>query len=297
MWLPVILGGLRKRASGDKIRAIGSSCCRYWVRIGLLGSRTVNSAEKESTIGEEYYVFVFDTFTETKDLHNVKAAKPIGRLTPNQYDYLCKEFKSLDKFGIVRFIPKGSVPMDDKFESRMLLGKVTELLGKKNESNWFRQWLINTAADTANKIRTRDGCEHENVVMASRLPGIVDESLKEPTAIPPTGTVVAELASIATELKAFRVEMRENTDKLTEGIGREMQDALGMYNDPINENEFEFAQRLKRTCPNKTYEELAALVGERFPDGKYQAGDGEKLRKALNPPKTNRKNRKKNGNL
>jgi len=77
-------------------------------------------------------------------------------------------------------------------------------------------------------------------------------------------------------------------------IGSELQDALGMYHDQLNENEFEFAQRLKRTYPKKTYEEIVAIVGERFPDGKYQAGDGEKLRKALNP---STKNRKKNGNL
>ena len=68
-------------------------------------------------------------------------------------------------------------------------------------------------------------------------------------------------------------------------IGTELQDAWAKFYDPPDDTELDYAGRLRRTTKN-TYEQIAALVGERFPDGKFQAGDGEKLRKALNPPKT-----------
>jgi hypothetical protein len=61
--------------------------------------------------------------------------------------------------------------------------------------------------------------------------------------------------------------------------------ALARFNDPPDEDELEYARRLRQDKPKKTYDKVAALVGERFPDGKYQAGDGENLRKALNPSK------------
>jgi hypothetical protein len=127
-----------------------------------------------------------------------------------------------------------------------------------------------------------------------------NEILKERLPLPTTETELANTRTVeysekALEQRADEIKpimnvlerIAENTDpdKLIKGFGREMQDVQGMYHDQLNENEFEFAQRLKRTYPKKTYDEIAAMVGERFPDGKYQAGDGEKLRKALNPPK------------
>jgi hypothetical protein len=67
-------------------------------------------------------------------------------------------------------------------------------------------------------------------------------------------------------------------------IGNELQDAWAKFNDPPDETELDYARRLRRTTKN-TYDQVAALVEERFPDGKYQAGDGENIRKALSPPK------------
>jgi|GEM_PF-3172464 len=72
--------------------------------------------------------------------------------------------------------------------------------------------------------------------------------------------------------------------ELPRKIGSELQDAWAKFNDPLDETELDYARRLKRTTKN-TYEQIATLVEERFPDGKYQAGDGENIRKALNPPK------------
>ena len=73
-------------------------------------------------------------------------------------------------------------------------------------------------------------------------------------------------------------------DELPGKIGSELQDAWAKFNDPPDETELDYARRLRRTTKN-TYDQIAALVEERFPDGKYQAGDGENIRKALNPPK------------
>ena len=83
-------------------------------------------------------------------------------------------------------------------------------------------------------------------------------------------------------------------DALPDKFGKEMQDALGMYHDPINENDFYFAKRLKETYPKLTYEEIACMVGEHFPNSKYHAGEGETLRKALKPSKTTPKKKSKN---
>ena len=120
------------------------------------------STGKKSPIGEEYYVFVFDTFSEAKDLHNVRAVKTVGKLTQDQYDYLCSEFERHNKMGRVRFISKHSIPIDGGFVSKMLHGKITELLGQKNVHD-MDQLMINMAIDLANAIRKRDGCEQWNI--------------------------------------------------------------------------------------------------------------------------------------
>lgn len=111
---------------------------------------------------KEYYIVVFETFSESKDLYNMKAVHRIGKLTDKQYEYLCKDFEAHNKLGLARIVSEDSITSDDEFRSKMLQGKVTELLDQVNLPIWY--WSpIGAAIDLANKIRTRSGCEHENI--------------------------------------------------------------------------------------------------------------------------------------
>jgi hypothetical protein len=101
----------------------------------------------------------------------------------------------------------------------------------------------------------------------------------------PAGTRTIEYSEKALEQRLVGMKpLITAIDDLPGKIGSELQDAWAKWNDPPDETELDYARRLRRTTAN-TYEEIAALVGERFPDGKYAAGDGENIRKALNPPK------------
>ena len=111
---------------------------------------------------KEYFIVVFETFSESKDLYNMKAVHRIGKLTDKQYEYLCKDFEAHNKLGLARIISEDSITSDDEFRSKMLQGKVTELLDLVNLPVWCRS-PIDAAIDLANKIRTRSGCEHENI--------------------------------------------------------------------------------------------------------------------------------------
>jgi len=143
-------------------------------------------------------------------------------------------------------------------------------------------------------------------------PAIVDKRFTEPIEAPPIFIASSEMSALEAYNASKPLEPPETfpvkddavlaaIEALPSKIGVEMQDALGKYNDPPDENDFYYAERLKRIYPKLTYEEIAARVSERFPDSKYQAGEGENLRKALKPPKATpkkkSKKRKKTGNL
>jgi hypothetical protein len=152
------------------------------------GSLAVKSTKKKSPgkSAKEYYIFVFDTFSDAEDLHNVKAVKKFGKLTTKQHDYLQKDFKSHNLQGRVRFIPIHSIPTDGNFMSKMLRGKIEKLLDQENLHDCYLL-PINTAINIANEIRTNDGCEHENVMkVPSKRP--VETSPKSPGE--PSGNIV-----------------------------------------------------------------------------------------------------------
>lgn len=119
----------------------------------------MKSTKKEPPVrSTEFYVFAFGSPGDTNDLHNVKDAQDVGKLTDEERDYFYEEYKRRNNEVLdVCLIPKQSIQTDDSVRSRMLWNKVNDFLNQEYASEGMA-WRINTAIDIINGIIEGNRC-------------------------------------------------------------------------------------------------------------------------------------------